>query len=77
MSSIKTYDLDGFVETMELLIDYARARRLVAASVNLDPNGLGHYSFKLLDGEIAGEEPDLPDAPPVTPATAPGKGQKP
>jgi hypothetical protein len=66
-----THDLDGFIDTLELLLKHARIGRLVAVSINLDPSGLGHYGYKLLDGTA----PDIAD--PIewdnTPATAPGK----
>jgi hypothetical protein len=75
----RTYDLDGFIECLELLIRQARDCKLVAASINLDPTGLGHYSYKLIDGtdihdiEIP-HDFDVSDE--VTPATLPGRGPK-
>jgi hypothetical protein len=66
-----TYDLDGFIDTLLLLVDYARQRKLVAVSINLDPTGLGHYSYKLLDGTDTASLFDLTDV--ATPATGPGK----
>lgn len=74
MSPAATYDLDGFIDTLLLLVEYARQRKLVAASINLDPTGLGHYAYKLLDGTDATALFDLSDS--QTPATSPGKGQK-
>lgn len=73
VSPAATYDLDGFIDTLELLIDYARQRKLVAVSINLDPTGLGHYSYKLLDGTDTTALFDLSDI--QTPTTAPGKGK--
>jgi hypothetical protein len=74
---LRTYNLDGFLDTVALLEKHARAGRLVSCSINLDPRGFGHFSWKLLDGqampgmaELAGESHD------DTPSTAPGKGQR-
>lgn len=74
MSPAATYDLDGFIETLLLLVEYARQRKLIAASINLDPTGLGHYAYKLVDGTDTTALFDLSDV--KTPATGPGKGQK-
>jgi hypothetical protein len=72
----KTYDLEGFVEALELLIRRAKQHKLVSASVNLDPTGLGHYAYRLVDGD------DTHDVIPAEPVfdtsdtdkpTAPGK----
>ncbi len=75
---VRTYDLDGFCRTLEHVLEHARSGKLIAASLNLDPSGLGHYSYKLLDGTaLPGiaelDEPPFDDAP----DTVPGKGQKP
>lgn len=69
---MRTYDLDGFVDTLNLLLTHAKSRTLVSCSINLDPTGLGHYAFKLLDGTEE-QDFDASDAPEETPPTAPGK----
>jgi hypothetical protein len=77
--TVKTYTLDGFCRALRELIDHAERGRLISASINLSPDGLGHYSFKLLDGtamagmaELEGEDSGAH----VTGPTAPGKGQR-
>lgn len=55
-STTRTSDRDGFIRVLQELIIHARAGNLVAVSVNLDPTGLGRYSFELLDGAA---DPDL------------------
>jgi hypothetical protein len=74
VSPAATYDLDGFIDTLLLLVSYARARKLVAASINLDPTGLGHYAYKLVDGTDTTALFDLSDV--QTPTTEPGRGQE-
>lgn len=71
-----THDLEGFIDTLELLIKQARRGRLVAASINLDPTALGHYGYKLLDGTaIEADEPtDFTDS--TMADTKPGKRQR-
>lgn len=71
-----THDLDGFIDTLELLIRHARRGRLVAASINLDPTALGHYGYKLLDGTaIDADDPgDFTDS--TMADTKPGKRRR-
>lgn len=73
MSEVRTYSLEGFCQTLELVLEQARRGRLVACSINLDPTGLGHYSYKLLDGQPLPGLAELEPPATTTDDTAPGK----
>lgn len=75
--TVKTYSIDGFVAALEHIIGHARQGRLVAASINLDPTGHGHYAFVLVDGQASTGDVELdPPDDSRTATTAPGKGQR-
>jgi hypothetical protein len=64
--------MEGFVAVLQQMIEFAERGILVACSINLDPTHLGHYAFKLVDGQA--KEGDVELEEPTAP-TAPGKGQ--
>ncbi len=70
--TVRTHTLEGFIRTLEIIKEHAQAGKLVACSINLDPTGLGHYAYKLLDGTAM---PGMTELEPEA-DTAPGKGQK-
>lgn len=74
-----TYTLEGFIDTLEQIIRHAEGGRLVSCSINLSPDGLGHYAYQLLDGTAMpglAELVEPSDENDPTPPTAPGKSKR-
>lgn len=65
------------MDSLKLLIAYARVGKLVSCSIHLEPTGQGRYSFNLIDGTAEVDAFDTTDADYETPATAPGKKGQP
>lgn len=75
MSPVRTFGPEAFLEAARHGLDMLERGVVTGYSAHYEhSNGIGRVGFVTVDGKEVDPD-DLPDAP-MTPPTAPGKGQK-